>query len=147
MLILAPLQVDELLGGSFQPGDLDIRETLPFGIVDGDVCDSLCGIPGHEGPAEIDPPSTVANRGQGPVHRCGAAFFSQKLLDVIACNRPGPLVGVVAAGRLGEKLEEAIQIPGFGLDGILGVGTGLQAHVQVEPGDQAVPFRGRRGLL
>lgn len=147
VLVLPPLQVHELLGGGLEPGDLDVCEPLPFGVIHADVSDPLGRVAGQERSAVVNPPGTVPQGGENPVDRGGAAFFVLELLDEVAGDGPGPLVGVVAAGRLAEEIEECVQVPGLGLDGILGVRPGLQTHVQVEPRDEAVPLSGADGVL
>jgi hypothetical protein len=83
-LVSPPLQEYEVLGGGFQPGDFDGRQTFPFRIVHANVANPFSWVSGKKRSATVNPPGTVPKRCQHAVGRGGAAFFVLQTLDEIA---------------------------------------------------------------
>ena len=102
------------------------------------------GLPARKGRCAVDPVGRVPKSGQATIDRGGAlTFASFQVLQIVCRQRTGPLVGMVAAGRIEEEGEEMAEVTFLGVQRVWGTGGAFQRQVQVEPGDQTLAFVGR----
>jgi len=130
VLVLALLEVQELLGGRAQPRDLDIGEAFPFRVVELQVGDAVAGIASEEGPQLVNPAGAVAKRRQDAVD--GGRFFlflAVEEFEEAGGDPPRPLVGVVRAAGLTEEKQERLvgNTPGYIAVGAAVLRVGLSA--------------------
>ena len=139
VLIFAFLQVHELLGGGFQPGDFDVSESLPFRGFCAKVVDSFTRIAGEKRSMAMNPIGAMPERGQRPVDR--GWRFPLILLQMFEKPRghgSRPMVGLVGTNGVREEVEEGIQVSAFRLNRILRPSGGFNLHIEVAPRHKAL---------
>jgi len=143
-LVPAATDVNQLFGGGFQPGNVDVSKAFPLGIVDIEFMDAVAGVAGEKRALAMDPVGRVPKSSQATIDRGGTlTFASFQVLQIVCGQRTGPLVGMVAAGRIEEEGEEMAEVTFLGVQRVRGTGGAFQRQVQVEPGDQTLAFVGR----